>query len=197
LLLTSTVYLYGTFLYICLLVLQTCVPKFSACSRLSHVDQASVCQFCLQFGGNIGQPVDYGSVGNNRPIFPIVNQYFLQVFETFDGLATVCPAAQMNGVTAAIFAPLDVIADNLAGSSVNCECCRKAKIMQKKFFRKKSRRNLFIFKELLHLRKRGKVSPAKNFSFSAAIFCHPQRNFAAHDEISLSIAKHTATNMPE
>jgi len=66
-----------------------------------------------------------------------------------------------------------------------------------KNFLKKSRRNLFIFKELLHLRKCGKVFPAKNFSFSAAIFRYPQRNFAAHDEISLSIAKHTGTNMPE
>gem|GEM_PF-5259368 len=64
---------------------------------------------------------------------------FHQVLKALDGLATVRPAAQMNGVTAAIFAPLDIavlvlMGDNLAGSSVNCECCLKTKIMQKKIF---------------------------------------------------------------
>ena len=105
------------------LVFHERVPKLLTSFRLGDVDQSSVCQFLLQFGGNTCQPIRYGFIGDNRPVFPVVNQRLHQVFKPFDGLVSIRPAAQLDGVAAAIFAPLYIVPDNLTGSSVNCECC--------------------------------------------------------------------------
>gem|GEM_PF-3742301 len=101
----------------------------------------------------------------------------------------------MNGVTAAIFAPLDIavlvlMGDNLAGSSGNCECCRKTKIMQKKFFRKNHAATFLFSRNYYICGNEAKSLRLKNFHFQ-------RQFFTPHNEISLSIAKHTGTNMPE
>jgi hypothetical protein len=58
-----------------------------------------------------------------RSVLAVVNQRFYHFLEAFDGLLTVRLTAQVDGVAAAILAPLYIVSDDLTGTPVNCECC--------------------------------------------------------------------------